>query len=377
MDEDAADDAGDILDFVFSRLKELGREASRFDMKATEDDDAARNAARIVHLLYEVNDRTDSISRNLTETSAKMECFLLIGNHTVDEAQEVIDELKSYLSGYLSRVHDLRRRILAELRKNAKPERLEVLNECFAVYARELRKAPRFMRRTPLSDPPVGIIERLTAYYRQHGQLDSLCDRVNSSAMKVWGKLSSQLRELERKNNRCEAIEKRIREISLLPENAVPIEFFRGLLSSAAMLSDPNYWDEFTKAEPPQPRFSRETLKTTSRAYLPPKSAGSAPVLSMEDARLKKLRQWVESKFDGAVLKEGAELDSAEFSGVEDFKNIMDLAKKGILGKGRSLGKIDLKLDVGTNTVKVADDTRELIFRETVVAEIAGGNSEQ
>jgi len=365
LDDDMMDDAGDILDFVFSRLKELGRESTRFSSE-DEDDETSRKAGRIVHLLYEVNERTNSISRNLTETSAKMESFLLIRNHTVDEAQEVIDDLKIYLSGYLSRVHNLRRKILLELNKNKKEDRFKILNDCFDIYTCELRKAPRFMRRrSSISDTPDRIVDRLSAYYRQHGQLDSLCDRVNSSAMKVWAKLSAHLRELERKNNRCEAIEKRISEMALMEENVVPIKFFQTFFASAAMLSDPNYWDEFTKADPPQPRFHTITTKTTNRAYLPIKTAKKPPAISMDDARLKELRDWVKFKFTAEQLKNGVKIDSGSFSGIEDFQKILQLGKKGILGKGKKLKKIGLKLKVKENLTVINDERRELIARET------------
>lgn len=370
LDDDVVDDAGDILDFVFSRLRELGREVVRFDVDDIEppDDDTARKAARITHLLYEVNERTDSISRNLTETSAKMESFLLLGDYGVNEAQEVIDELGSYLSSYLTLIHDLRRKILAELKKNEKSDRKNVLEVCFDIYSRELRKAPRFMRRSPPSETPDGIITRLSAYYRQHGRLDTLCDRVNKSAMKVWGKLSAHLRELERKNNRCEQIEKRIAEMAALSESAVPLEFFREFISSSAMSSDPNYWDEFTKADPPQPRFSSGTTKTTTRAYLPQKrkDAGT-PVLSLEDARLKQLREWIESKFNDSELKSGVAIEAASFNGVKDFQRIMEISKRGLLTKGKTLKRIDFELDVGAPMVSVADDRRELLFPKTVM----------
>jgi hypothetical protein len=370
LDDDVVDDAGDILDFVLSRLRELGREVVRFDVDDLEpvDDDTARKAARITHLLYEVNERTDSISRNLTETSAKMESFLLLGGYSVAEAQEVIDELGSYLTSYLTLIHDLRRKILAELRKNEKDDRKNVLDVCFDIYSRELRKAPRFMRRSPPSETPDGIITRLSAYYRQHGRLDTLCDRVNRSAMKVWGKLSAHLRELERKNNRCEQIEKRIVEMAALPEQVVPVEFLRNFISSAAMTSDPNYWDEFTKADPPQPRFSSGTTKTTTRVYLPRKKDGSGtPVLSLEDARIKKLRQWIESKFDDSDLRSGVSIDSASFEGVKDFQKIMEISKRGLLTKGKTLSKIDLELKVEKSMVSVADNRCELFFRKSIL----------
>jgi len=368
-EEDTGEDAGDLLDFVLSRLREIGRELGRVEGGGLSEDDAVRKASNIVFLLHNVNEYTERISRRLGEMSANMESFLL-HSYSITDAQEVIDELQAYLGGYLSRIYTLRKQILSELEKLYAPERAVYLSNCFQIHARELLKAPRFMRRSGLSEGLDKIIERLRSYYRQHGQIDLLCGRVNGSAMKVWGKLSAHLRELERKNNRCEEIDKRIKEIRALPENAVPFDFFRELVSSGAMLSDPNLWDEFTKAEPPPPRFASGKIKKTNRAYLPPKRPGTTPVVSLEEAWLEQLKQWIESKFTREKLKVGTPLDAANFSGIEDFRNIMNLSKKGILGNGKALRKIKFELDTGKEFTEVTDERRSLGFKDTLISEV-------
>lgn len=366
-DDDKNEDAGDLLDFVLSRLKELGRELGRIEKNGLKTTEAGRQASGIVFLLHNINEYTERISRHLSEISASMESFLL-RSYIVAEAQEVIDNIQTYINGYLSRVYKLRCQILTELEKLQQPGRAAVLSNAFNIYAGEQLKVPRFMRRSGLNEPPDKIIQHLNSYYRQQGQIDSLCTRANNSAMKVWGKLSAHLRELERKNNRCEEINKRVNELSQLPENRVPVDFFRELISSAALLSDPNHWDEFTQAEPPQPRFASAKTKQTTRSYLPQKSTKNVPVISLEEARLERLKQWLEDKFTADKLKCGVSLPTAEFSGIDDFRHIMTLGKKGILGKGRGLAKIKFKLEIGDGVTEVRDEQRQLRFKNMIIA---------
>ncbi len=366
-DDDNNEDAGDLLDFVLSRLKELGRELKRIERNGFKQDDPGRQAANVIFLLHNINDYTERISRQLSEISANMESFLL-RSYLIEEAQEVIDNIQSYINGYLSRVYVLRRQILTELENLQQTGLLAVLLNCSTIHAGELRKAPRFMRRSGMNEPPEMIIQRLNDYYCQQGQVDALCSRANSSAMKVWGKLSAHLRELERKNNRCEDIAKRIDELCKLPEASVPVDFFREFIASGAMLSDNHYWDEFTQAEPPQPRFSTPQTRKTTRSYLPQKHNVAAPVTSLEEARLESLKQWIEDKFTQRKLAQGISLATATVAGIDDFRNIMTIGKKGILGKGRALGKINFKLEVGDDFSTVKDDQRQLDFKAMIIA---------
>lgn len=370
-DEERIEDAGDLLDFVVSRLRELRRTIGRLAV-GDDDEDANRKASSVVFLLHNANEYTERISRRLSETSEKMECFLL-RSYNIDEAQAVVEELRVYLSGYLKRIHALRRQILAELDKLRDSE---ALRDCFQRHAREVRKMPRFMRGPGLIETPDKIIANLHGYYCQQGKIDTLCGRVNTTAMKVWGKLSAHLRELERRNHRRAEIDRRIVELSRLPANAVPVEFMRRLIASAAMLGDPNHWDEFTKAHPPQPRFSAAQVKRASRAYLPPPRAGTQPtVVSLEEARLRQLREWIERKFTCAELGKGVALDRLNCDQPDDFPNIVKVGKKGLLGQGKALRKINFRLDVGAKLVAVKNRQRELAFRHQTLQEITEDES--
>jgi len=59
--------------------------------------------------------------------------------------------------------------------------------------------------------------------------------RIGASVLKVWQKLRSHLRELERKNNRIEDLRNRINEISKLSEHDIPLSFLTNFLSPAHM----------------------------------------------------------------------------------------------------------------------------------------------
>ena len=82
------------------------------------------------------------------------------------------------------------------------------------------------------------------------------------------------------------------------------------------------------------------------------------------------LKQWIESKFTREKLKAGTSLDTANFSGIEDFRNIMNLSKKGILGNGKALRKIKFELDTGKEFTEVTDERRSLGFKDTLISEV-------
>ncbi|MDD5698593.1 MAG: DUF2397 family protein [Victivallaceae bacterium] len=368
-DEERNEDAGELLDFLLERLRGLNRTLGRTD-GTVDAEELARRAGNAFFLLHNANEYTERISRRLNELSATMESFLL-QSYNVEEATELIEGLKQYLGSYVERIYNLRQKILAELERMRDTDNSAKLTNLFNIYAEDMRKAPRFMRRSVTVETPDKIISGLLEYYRRQGKIDVLCARVNSSAMKVWGKLSAHLRELERKNLRGEAICKRIEELSRLPEDAAPVDFFRELLSAAALPRDPNYWDEYVKAMPPQPR--RVSVKTAEppRSYISAKPPGGAPVQSLDESRLEKLKLWLGSKFPDKTLRNGVALEDGAYCGEADFLHLMDLFKRGLLGQGKSLKKIHLRLKTGHDVVKVADERRSLIFPATYIKEIS------
>ncbi len=361
--EGESKDAGNLLDFVLARLKELSKALDKFHPGRHISEEAVRKASACLLLLHSANDYTERISRILIDLSGIMESFLL-KSYDIDEAKLVVRELHKYIEAYLRRIYDLRVQILAELDRIRDGDLLEKLNQCARMHELELSRMPRFLRSSSPADTPEKILLRLVSYYRQQGQIDSICGRVNTSAMKVWGKLSSHLRELERRNNRCEDISRRINDLARLPEDAVPAEFFRLLVSSAAMVGDPNPWDEFTKAEPPQPRVYFESTRKTSRSYLYSKPHGGPPAQSLEESRLEELKMWMEEKFALAEMADAIDVSGAKYSGEEDFVRLMSMAKRGILGEGKSLKKIRYGLRLGKDFSSVTDGKRSLEFHE-------------
>ena len=359
--EDITQDAGDLLEFVLSRLREASRALNRFKLDDSDTEKASRKAANIVFLLQNVNEYTGRICQNLNEINATLGAFLM-HNYRVDEARQIIEELRSYMTGYLRRIHMLRKKILSELEAVNSGDNAEKFEKCILIHEQEMHNAPRFLKRGQIVTSPRRMLEQLPDCYRPQGRIDSLCHRVNDSAMKVWGKLSAHLREMERKNNRLEGLNARMLEIAALPPETCPDEFIRELISAPGISYDPNYWDEFTKATPPRPRRDFSKQQRVIRTYLKRKHGEAKPVQTMEDSRLEELKSWISSKFKDDI--EETDLSTAKVETSVDFKNIIDLARRGILGNGKSLKKIDYTLNVKDYEVTVSNGKSTLGFNE-------------
>ncbi len=359
--EDITQDAGDLLEFVLSRLREASRALKRFKLDDADSEKSFGRAANIVFLLQNVNEYTGRICRNLNEINATLGAFL-IHNYRVEDARQIIDELRSYMTGYLRRIHMLRKKILSELEAINSGDNAVKFEQCIKIHEQEMQNTPRFLKRGRILTSPRRLLEQLPDCYRPQGRIDSLCQRVNDSAMKVWGKLSAHLRELERKNNRLEGLNARLLEIAAMPPNACPDEFIRELISAPGISYDPNYWDEFTKATPPRPRKDFSKQQRVIRTYLKRNHGSAKPAQTMEESRLEELKIWLANKFTRDVKE--ANLSDLKADTGTDFKNIIDLARRGILGKGKSLKKIHYEVDVANYEVSVSDGKRELNFNE-------------
>jgi hypothetical protein len=136
------------------------------------------------------------------------------------------------------------------------------------------------------------------------------------------------------------------------------------------MVGDPNPWDEFTKAEPPQPRVYFESTRKTSRSYLYSKPHGGPPAQSMEESRLEELKSWMEEKFVLAEMVDGISVSGAKYSGEDDFVKLMGMSKRGILGQGKGLRKIRYGLRLGKDFTSVSDGSRSLEFHEMTITRL-------
>jgi hypothetical protein len=352
------DDTENLLEFVLSRLKDIGIELKKLDNALQEEaeEKAAEYSSSVIFYLHHADEGTAKISRRLSEISATLGEFLL-ENYNFSRAKEIVAELGVYIESYLRRVSLLRRKINSELEKVTSENTQSGLKECVRLYERQLEKIPSFMRRGRRSEEPQTIISRLRNYYKRQGNIDILCGRVNDSAIKVLGKFSAYLQEVERKAKRLEFLDRRIKELASLPPDAGPADFLFDLLRPAFFPFDPNYWDAFSRAEPEMPRYSERQKRQPPRVHIRKRRHDGKIPQTLDEVKLHELRRWLEKKYPQMSIGDPRGIEDAEYSGIEDFYSFMQLAKYGLLGEGRMLNKIGytVKPDEGSGTVFIED----------------------
>ena len=101
---------------------------------------------------------------------------------------------------------------------------------------------------------------------------------------------------------------------------------------------------------------------------LRPKRRQSGPVVSLEQARLARLGEWVAGVLRDGDLAAGARLSRGFFATYGDFGQIMDLGKAGLLGEGQRLARVGYRLSpVPGQPVDVGLDDLKLTFTEMLV----------
>lgn len=332
------EDTRDVLEEVCGILSELNRNLANFGtVRAREDD-----SRRIFYQLSRLDDLTIQANRNITAFNARLLGFVIRG-YDLGEAKGILRDMDDFVNRFLRRVYELRHDIVEAIDKLLLSRNQDKLRQCAEFMEAERLKTPHLLRRGGNCRSQIRIPFSLAHFYEDGGMLDQICHRISESAIKVWRKLHAHLRELERKNNRIEDLRARIADIAALPEETVPGDFLRELISSAAMTSDPNYWDDHVQADPPQPRLDQS--KTVSRHIQPirKKSLGGKPAVSLDEQRLRDLAAWTERRLGGVDIG-GRPLSSGTYTTFNDAANIIGLAKAGILGKGRRLNRVDLAL---------------------------------
>ncbi len=352
-------DTRDLLEEVSGGLRELQRVLNKLH-QTDPDPELARSATyrlvRLGHLTLEIN-------QSLADFNARLISFTL-DRYNIATAQIILRELEHFLEKYITRISVLRREIIPELENLASPRFTPRWDLCEKTLAEELQQSSMLMRSRSIPDSGKEL-ERLLRFYEIGGQLDQLCGRVRASALNVWRKLSSHLRELERKSHRMEDLKDRIRELAALSEKHLCSGFINELLAPARMITDMNYWDTIEKAEPPQPRLDQHTVKQAPICYLKLKPRGDASsVRSLNEARLQQLRQWVEKTQPDLP----SALSTGCYSEFGDLTSIMELVRNGILNNGRNLAKVGLQIDPASHPATVEVDERLLAFEELMIS---------
>ena len=323
------DDSVNLLEFILGSLKQIGRNLR----------DADSRYSSVIFALGDVEEKTTRLSRNLNQITIRLGEFLL-KNYTPEEARETVTGLDAYFKYYLQQLFKLRTGILKELEQLNEGNHPGELQKCGELFAAEQRTRPQFLRTGSRQMEAEKFPERLLAYYGRGGQVDKLCSSVHENAMKVLGKLTSYLKELERRSNRLEFINLRLLELAGRPEEFEPSGFLRELLSPAAAPLDMNDADEFQKAEPPAPRFGSSGKRMPPRIFSRTVKLSEKQVETHDEMRLRLLSEFLNRRYP-----ENGPLDQAMLERGE-LPQIALLLKYGITGEGRMLAQIGKKLEI-------------------------------
>lgn len=328
-------DTRDLLGEIRGSLGELLRLLHQFkpDMQAPED-----TARRILFQLFKADDLCQEITMGLADLNGRL-LFFLVKRYQIDEVRGLIKEVDRYVETFLKQTYNLRQEILPLLSRLTKENSLDKLIHCHEVMENERLQSPNLLRMRR-NIQVSAIPDNLHAFFSEQGGLDKLLHRINNSAMQVWQKLRSHLRELERKNNRLQDIGFRLKEISTLPENATATTFFNELLSQPGCSFDLNYWNQGQKADPQKPKIRVAGKASFPKNYLARKQTGDKPTQSMDEARLAQLKQWLQEKIMVEESETGL-LSAGNFTSFDDFLRLIELARAGLLANGKRLANIE------------------------------------
>ncbi len=359
--EPHATDTRDLLTEVAVFLRELKRTLNKVH-KTTSDSESVRFA---MSRLFRLRELTQEINRSVSDFNATLISFVS-EEYQAKKATQVIATLKLFVDQYLHRISTLRSEIVPELKKLQSSHYQSRWELCRVFMERESEHATLLIRSRAAPDVARELAS-LVAFYDADGMLETLCTRVWQTSVDVLRKLTTHLREMERKSHRREDLRARIQELVERSGDQPLNSFTRELLSSAHMTSDMNFWNEDEKATPPQPRQERHKLQRAPVQYLKPKAErDSKEVRSMKEERLKALRGWVDQRYPALP----ATVSSAEFDSFADFENLIQLARAGLLGNGRDLKKteIELLVEPREESVRMEWNDSVLSFRELMVS---------
>ena len=337
--EEQGPDTRDILEEVCVTLRELCRLLERFGTNKAGGGDERR----ILYQLLKADELSLQANAELSAFNGRLLGFV-VRHYTVDEAKSILRQLDDFVQTYLRQIHHVRGEIVSLLSRLGQERCREKLEAAVLTLGEERKRAPHILRPTADLRRHQRMPVRLREFYRANGRLDALCRRVEDSALRVWRKLHSHLRELERRSNRVEDLRARTREMAKLGADDVPHRFLIDLIGSGAMRSDPHYWDEDELADPPQPRRRPVPRQVEAPLYLNKKRPGRGAVMSIEQARLLRLRHWLDTTIGLPLGGKSLPVSQGAFTEPEDFAHIMDVAKAGLLGGGRKLRRIKYRL---------------------------------
>lgn len=366
------EDARDVLEDIGSGLNELLRNLEcAGDSQVREGD-----PRRILYQLFKLEERSLAVNGHLGTFNARLLGFV-IHHYEIGEAKHILRDLEDFVEHFLRQVHELRGSLVERMEKLVLSRSLDALRTYAKVCEEEYGKVSYLIRQVPDPARVEKIPFRLLEFYREGGKLDLLCRRIHDSSLKVWRKLHSHLRELERRSSRMDDLRARIAELAASPEERVPTRFLLELICPAGMPADPHYWDGHEDADPPAPRRYADIAREPVRKYLGKKRRAAGPVTSMEQARLQHLGEWMITTLGQPGVKEARPLSGGAFTSMEDLFHVMELSKTALLGNGRKLRRLHYVAETDPETERTVNlDDASLSFRELFIRRAPGDRAE-
>jgi hypothetical protein len=336
--EEQISDARDLLEEIAGTIKELARFIRSLQSQGRDPDE--NEARRILYQLNKLDQLSHDVSSTLSEFNARLLGFLIC-DYNIEALRGLLNSLNMYVEKYMTRIGSLRETLLPDLKRINSQKSRERIALAKSIMDRERISAPREFRARSESADPLEIPSLLLRFYKNSGVLDTVCHRINESALRVWRRMSTHLKELERKSHRIEDLRERMKELAAKSSEDVPTEWLQKLLSWGHFRGDMHHWDDQEKADPPRPRRSSWKHRKSPVLFLGQKKRGESAVQSMEQTRLNLLKSWIEMRFsDKGVWN----LSDGPYDVLPDFPKVMELARAGLLGSGKKLKSIDFTL---------------------------------
>lgn len=292
----------------------------------------AEEASSVVYTLWELSEKTFRLSGELLRITVRLSEFMH-RRYSVEEARETVAGLDGYFRHYLSQLGRLRGEVMRELEMMSSETCLGRLRECFAQFEREQSRLLAFLS----GGATLGAEEqlaRLSSYYGLDGHVDRQCSVLHANALRVLGKLTSHLKELERRNGRLDVLGRCLKRLASCAPDVEPKDFLFRLVGSCAAPLDMNDGGEGQRLEPPLPagaagNTARRTPARTFRRNEGGGTQGGERVESHEEGRVREVLEYV-----GRHYPEGGDLSTADAG---DWKQLSRLLQYGLLGGGRQL----------------------------------------
>jgi len=336
--EEHISDARDLLEEVAGTIKELRRFFYTLQNQNREPDE--NEARRILYQINKLDQLSHDVGSTLSEFNARLLGFLVC-DYDIGILRELLNSMHLYVEKYLSRIGMVRETLLPDLKKINSAKLREKIQIAKKIMDQERLSAPREFRARSESADPLEVPAILIRFYKNNGVLDAICHRINDSALRVWRRMSTHLKELERKSHRIDDLRARMMELAGKPEEYTPDSWMQRLLSWGHMRGDMHQWDEHELSDPPRPKKASWRQHRSPVLYLEASKPGDGIVLSMEQTRLNLLKEWIRLR---VASGNNWKFSDGPYSDLSDFQKVIELARAGILGNGKKLRSIDFSL---------------------------------